>query len=235
MMAIDAQLGQRIRIMLALGIVVAAGLLLVGTPVGEQIWALVQDPSAGRVAQALPSTAIWLAVAVVGLMVLHTLVPLPAELLAFAAGMTLGPFWGFLATWVGAMLGAFLGFFLARALGQPFLRYLVTPQRRGRWLGQLQHADTALLLAVRLLPVISFNLINYALGLSPIGWWRFAWTTGVGIMPLTVFMVVFGAHLRDWRVLVLMTGAALLVGLGGCMLLRSRSTALMARGGLRRS
>jgi uncharacterized membrane protein YdjX (TVP38/TMEM64 family) len=190
--------------------------------VGGQIWALLREPSAEHLAQTLPSTAVWMSVAIVGLMVLHTLVPLPAELLALAAGMALGPLWGGLVTWIGAMLGAFLGFFLARTLGRPFLRGLVPFQRLEHWLGRLQHADILLLLAVRLLPVISFNLINYALGLSPIGWWRFTWTTGVGIIPVTVFVVVFGAHLGDWWVLALMSVVAVLVGLGGYLLLRYR-------------
>jgi uncharacterized membrane protein YdjX (TVP38/TMEM64 family) len=229
------QLGQRIRITLAFGIVGVACLVLFATPVGGQLWALLRAPSAERVEQLLPSTAIWLTMAIIGLMVLHTLVPLPAELLALAAGMTLGPFWGCLTIWVGAMLGALLGFFLARTLGQPFLQYLIRLESLERWLGRMRHASVLFLLAVRLLPVISFNLINYALGLSPMGWWRFTWTTGVGIIPVTVFVVVFGAHLNDWRVIALMTVAVILVGLGGYLLLRGRSTPWWFGSRLRRS
>ena len=221
--------GQRVRTGLALGIVIAVGALLVTTPVGEQSWALLRDPSADRLVQALPATAMWLAVAMVGLMILHTLVPLPAELLALAAGMVLGPFWGVLITWIGAMLGAWLGFFLARALGRPILHYFVSSPRLERWLGRLRFADVPLLLAVRLLPIISFNLINYGLGLSPIGWWRFTWTACLGILPVTIFAVVFGAHLHNWRILVLMSAAAILVGLGGYLLIRFRSTPLWHR------
>jgi uncharacterized membrane protein YdjX (TVP38/TMEM64 family) len=235
MKAKPTQLVQRIRIMLAFGIVGAACLVLFATPVGGQLWVLLREPSAERVEQILPATAIWLSVAIIGLMVLHTLVPLPAEVLALAAGMTLGPFWGFLTIWVGAMLGAWLGFFLARTLGQPFLQYLITPERLDRWMGRMRYASVPFLLAVRLLPVISFNLINYALGLSPIGWWRFTWSTGVGIVPVTVFVVVFGAHLNDWRVVALMIVALLLVGLGGYLLLRGGNTPVWFGSKLHRS
>jgi uncharacterized membrane protein YdjX (TVP38/TMEM64 family) len=154
----------------------------------------------------------WLPVLLVGLMILHTLVPVPAELLALAAGMALGPVWGTVTIWIGAMLGAYVGFFLARALGQPFLRHIVSPARIERLQQWLQQTDEPLLLAVRLLPLISFNLVNFALGLSAIGWWRFTWTTAVGIVPVTVCVVVFGAHLDDWRILLLVTLAACLVG-----------------------
>jgi uncharacterized membrane protein YdjX (TVP38/TMEM64 family) len=214
-----------IRFWVAIGFVVGTGLVLVCTPVGEQVWDMVRHPSARRLERILPDTGIWLAAAVIGLMILHTLVPLPAELLALAAGMTLGPFWGSLTTWIGAMLGAFAGFFLARTFGRPFLNAVLQAKRTKhveRWLERLHQADVPLLLAVRLLPVISFNLINYTLGLTRISWWRFTWTTGVGIVPVTVFMVIFGAPLHRWWVLALMIGAAVLVAGGGYWLMRGR-------------
>jgi uncharacterized membrane protein YdjX (TVP38/TMEM64 family) len=64
--------------------------------------------------------------------------------------------------------------------------------------------------------------VNFALGLSPVGWWRFTWTTALGILPVTVFVVVFGAHLDDWRMLLLMSVAAGLVGWIGYRFWRTR-------------
>src|SRR4029453_14054373 len=101
-----------------------AALVLATTPLGDQLWQLLRHPSAEQVSQLLGTTTLWLPLTLVGLMVLHTLIPIPAELLALTAGMTLGPFWGVVTTWIGAMLGAGLGFFLARTLGQPFLQYV---------------------------------------------------------------------------------------------------------------
>jgi uncharacterized membrane protein YdjX (TVP38/TMEM64 family) len=43
--------------------------------------------------------------------------------------------------------------------------------------------------------VISFNLINYAAGLTAISWWTFTWATGLGILPLTFLMVLMGDRL----------------------------------------
>jgi uncharacterized membrane protein YdjX (TVP38/TMEM64 family) len=213
---------QGLRLGAALGVLIAGLLLLVTTPLGEQLWALVREPTPARLSQLLADTPMWLPIAFIGLMILHTLIPVPAELLALAAGMTLGPVWGTVTIWIGAMLGAYLGFFLSRVLGEPFLRYLVSAPRLERLKAWLQQADVPLLLAARLLPVLSFNLVNFALGLSAIGWWRFTWTTAIGILPVTVFVVVFGAHLNDWRMLVLMTLAGGLVALFGYRLWRRR-------------
>jgi uncharacterized membrane protein YdjX (TVP38/TMEM64 family) len=156
-------------------------------------------------------------------MIAHTLVPLPAEFLAVAAGMILGPFWGFVTIWIGALLGAYLGFFLARVFGQPLLRRLVSNERLQRGQDWLDQADVPLLLAVRLVPVLSFNLVNFVLGCTPIRWWRFTWTTALGIVPVTLVCVSVGAHWRDWRVVLAFCVAAGVVAIAGYAVMRSRT------------
>ncbi len=129
------------------------------------------------------------------LMVLHSFVPFPAEIVAMANGMAFGLVGGVVVTWVGAMLGAFLAFGLARWLGRPFVLAMVAPQRHeriDRW--TKRHGGVTLMLS-RLVPVISFNLINYAAGLTPISWWTFTWATGIGILPITVLVVFLGDRL----------------------------------------
>ena len=215
-------LGWAVRLGVVLGLL--GLLLLVGlsAPLRETLWALVTNPSTEGVQRLLTSTPVWLPLVIIGLMILHTLVPVPAEFLALAAGMTLGPLWGFVTIWIGAMLGAYLGFLLARSFGQPVLRLLVNPARLERSQHWLQQIDIPILLAVRLLPILSFNLINFALGLTPVSWWRFSWTTAIGIIPVTILTVTFGAHLSDWRILALMALAALLLCLGGYAMLNRR-------------
>ena len=217
-----ALIGRAIRLTVLLGL---TGLFLVigfKTSLGKVLWALLTNPGSEVVQQLLANPPVWLPFAIVGLMILHTLVPVPAEFLALAAGMVLGPLWGFVAIWTGAMLGAYLGFWLTRSFGRPILRLLVSPSRLERSQRWLQHIDIPVLLAVRLLPILSFNLINFALGLTAIGWWRFSWTTALGIVPATVLMVSFGAHLDDWRMLALMSAAAVILCLGGYVMMRRR-------------
>ena len=161
------------------------------------------------------------------LMVLHTLVPLPAEILALISGLLLGPWWGVGTIWIGAMGGAYLAFFLARVFGRDFVQRFTHHQRLQRFQGWMHGTDIAVLLTIRLLPVISFNLINYALGLTRIGWWRFTWTTAVGILPMTIGSVVFGAHLHNWKVLLMVTLLVLGVCGVGVLILRRRALALL--------
>ncbi len=134
----------------------------------------------------------WAAAASIGLMIVHSLVPFPAELVTFANGMVFGPVWGVVVTWTGAMLGAALAFALARWFGRPFVDAVLIARHRAavdRW---AQRQGIGILLLSRLMPLISFNVVNYAAGLTPISWWTFLWTTGLGILPVTTLLVVTG-------------------------------------------
>jgi uncharacterized membrane protein YdjX (TVP38/TMEM64 family) len=151
--------------------------------------------SASAVEELIASWGIWAVAGSILLMVLHSFVPFPAELVAIANGMLFGPLWGTLITWTGAMLGAYLAFGLARWLGRPFVRQVVAPRHQDaidRW---AQRQGGGALFLSRFIPVISFNLINYAAGLTAISWWTFTWATGLGILPLTFLMVLMGDRL----------------------------------------
>ncbi|MEM7021257.1 MAG: TVP38/TMEM64 family protein [Pseudomonadota bacterium] len=151
--------------------------------------------SAQEVEDLIRSWGMWGIAGSILLMVLHSFVPFPAELVAIANGMIYGPVLGTVITWSGAMLGAYLAFGLARWLGRPFVRRMVAERHQDaidRW--TTRQGGGALLLS-RFVPVISFNLINYAAGLTKISWWTFTWATGLGILPLTFLMVVMGDRL----------------------------------------
>ena len=147
------------------------------------------------------SWGMWGVIGSIALMIAHSFIPFPAEFVAIANGMCFGPVWGTVITWVGAMLGAVLAFSLSRRLGRPFVDRMVERKdwrRLDQWLDR--HGEGAVFFT-RFIPVIAFNLINYAAGLTKISWRTFIWTTGVGILPMTVLMVTMGAsfHLLDWK------------------------------------
>ena len=155
----------------------------------------------------------WAPVASIALMILHSFVPFPAELIAIANGMLFGPVWGTLVTWIGAMMGAALAFALARRYGKPLVDRLVA--RKARTGAEALHAccDARTLLLARLVPVISFNLINYAAGVLHVGWWRFLWTTSLGILPITVTSVALGNQLTGPMWDAWLAGSGLLLAL----------------------
>lgn len=157
-----------------------------------------EDLSPPALVRIIRSWGAWGVIGSIGLMALHSFVPFPSEFLAVANGMVYGPVGGIAVTWLGAMLGAWVAFGVARTLGRPFVQLVVA---RRRWQGVddwlAKHGGRSLL-AARLIPIVAFNLISYAAGLTPISWWTFTWATALGILPLTVLLVVVGDRLLAW-------------------------------------
>ncbi|MCW2242081.1 TVP38/TMEM64 family protein [Azospirillum canadense] len=156
--------------------------------------------SPGDLVALLRSWGAWGVLLSVGLMILHSFVPFPAELLSVANGMVYGAVGGAVVTWGGAMLGAWAAFGSARILGRPWV-HRVLAEHHWRvlddWSGR--QGWRALLIA-RLIPVIAFNLVNYAAGLTAVSWWTFTWATAVGIVPMTVLTAVMGDRMLDGNV-----------------------------------
>ncbi len=150
--------------------------------------------SVAAVEERIRSWGAWGVAGSIGLMIVHSFLPFPAEIIALANGMVYGPLWGSVITWVGAMLGASVAFGLARMFGRPLvMRFLAV--RSERTLADWSRRQGGLaLLAARLVPVIAFNVINYAAALTHISWWTFLWATGLGILPLTIVLAVLGEN-----------------------------------------
>jgi len=198
------------------GVILAAGLLLL-IVVGIGAWWLwpmefsfgSENTIDGTVAQ-IRSWGPWAALASIALMVAHSFLPFPSEIIALANGMVFGPLWGTAITWVGAMLGAISTFGLVRLLGRSFVHRMLSESQLRRLSEWSSTRGGMALLIGRLIPVIAFNLLNYAAALTDISWWTFIWATGLGILPLTILLNVFGDSMLTmaaWNWVWLLLGA----------------------------
>jgi uncharacterized membrane protein YdjX (TVP38/TMEM64 family) len=110
--------------------------------------------------------------------------------LTLVGGAVFGFWWGVLLNSIGANLGANGAFWLARVLGREGLRSLlgarlapfdrVTLERGPLWLFRL-----------RLIPLVPFNVLNVAAGLSAMPWPGYAAATGAGMLPGTLVYTYF--------------------------------------------
>ena len=130
--------------------------------------------------------------AVVGLMAANIVAsPLPGGPILIAAGAAYGPVWAALYGLIGIEIGSLIAFLLARVLGADIVR---------RWLGEratrrLEGSEGTLMAIVfvsRLIPIISFDVVSYAMGLTPLRLWRFALANLAGIIPMTLLLVLVG-------------------------------------------
>ena len=135
----------------------------------------------------------------------HAMIPFPTEIVTAAAGFVYG-FWLslpiLLACWLASAL---LAYWLAERYGRPLARRLVGARRLDRAEKLMDRGGAATLLSLRLIPLIPYNAICYAAGITRVPLVRYSWTTVVGIIPLTVLVAYLGSRLKspdfgDWRV-----------------------------------
>lgn len=132
---------------------------------------------------------------VIGLMILAIVFnPLPSAPIALAAGAVYGNIYGTIYIVTGAEIGAIIAFFIARLVGYEFVRkYLGDKWSLDRF--ETQNALTAVIFVSRLIPFLSFDLVSYAAGLSPILFWRFALATLFGLIPVSFMLAHFGGEI----------------------------------------
>ena len=128
----------------------------------------------------------WAPVVSASLMVFQALAaPLPAFVLAFANGLAFGAFWGGVLSLGSATLAAAISFWLARALGRGPVEALVGKaglESADRW---FERWGAYAILVARLVPVLSFDVISFAAGLTRVRFGGFLAATAVGAAPAT--------------------------------------------------
>ncbi len=135
--------------------------------------------------------------AVIGLMTLAVVIsPIPSAPIALASGLAYGHFWGTVYIIIGAETGAVIAFFIARSLGYEAMKKRFGNRLSVGLLGS-QNVMTGLVAALRLIPFMSFDIVSYAAGLTPLKPWRFALATLVGVIPVSFALAHFGGELAN--------------------------------------
>ena len=157
----------------------------------------------------------WLVIIV--LLVLHSFFPFPLEFAAVAAGATYGFTTGTILTWIGTVLGGILSFWISRRFGRDFFARALKPAQLA-WIDRHAKAEgTIALLVSRLLPFMSFTLVSYAAGLTAVSWFTFIWTSAIGMLPIIMISVFYGANIEhlpiEWAIGIPVGGIAIVVTL----------------------
>lgn len=165
----------------------------------------------------------WAPVVSTLLMVLQALAaPLPAFLLSFANGLAFGTFWGGMLSLAGATLAAAISFWLARALGRMPVEALIgntSLESADRWF--LRWGAYAVLVA-RLVPVVSFDVISFAAGLTRMRFWSFIVTTAIGMTPATFVYSYLGGHAPQYVNVLLIVFGIVIAGAVVAAVIRRR-------------
>ena len=139
--------------------------------------------------------------AYIGLWVLLPAFFFPVPILALAGGLLFGLFRGSVYTFLGAVLNCSLMFFMARSFGREQVRNVLQRKLSSDWQRRLNTAAGKqcflLLIILRLIPAVPYNLINYSFGLTEMSFRSYLLASILGIIPGTLAFINIGDKVLD--------------------------------------
>ncbi|QDI92456.1 TVP38/TMEM64 family protein [Salicibibacter halophilus] len=141
----------------------------------------------------------------------------PASVIGFVGGLLFGLWGGAALAFIGALLAASLGYFMAQYLGG---RWIEKKMQGGRLLvfrNQLSRYGFYYVLFLRLIPMLSFDLISYICGFAQTPFLKYIIATAIGVLPGTMVFTLMGSSVAagDTEMLLLVLGAVLLLLIAG--------------------
>lgn len=119
----------------------------------------------------------------------------PITVLSLATIFAFGPLWGNVYGFAGWLVSATQGFWLGRLIGTDSLHKLAG-RRMGRLIDRVQHHGFLTVLALRVVPVAPFTLVNMFVGASGIRFSDFFLASIVGRLPGMLTLTLFGVQLE---------------------------------------
>ena len=175
-------------------------ILLLGLLLGLCLW-LGSLVTPQQLQEAVSRCGNWAALAYIGLFALLPAFFFPVAVLALAGGLLFGLVWGSLYTFLGAILNCTLMFLLARYAGREKVERLMARKLSPVWQSRLQRLNSSggflLLIVLRLIPAVPYNLINYAFGLTAMSYRTYILASAIGIIPGTLAFINIGDKALD--------------------------------------
>ncbi|SDJ04399.1 TVP38/TMEM64 family protein [Natribacillus halophilus] len=193
-----------------LGIVALGLIIYMASPVGDE-W------SPAGIRHYIENFGIFAPLLFLLLSALRPVFFIPASVLGFAGGLLFGLWGGVMLTGIGSLLAATIGYYLAQYLGGQWIERKMQGGRLLAFRNQLFRYGFYYVLFLRLVPMLSFDLISYICGFARMPFPKYMAATAIGIWPGTVFFTLMGTSVAagDLGMLLLILGIALLLFMVG--------------------
>ena len=181
-------------ILFILGLVAAvvAGLVYLLGPLlgggGELLNGIEVQGNINRLKTLILSFGFWAPLISAFLMVAQSVVLfLPALPIFVVNALVFGPFYGLLLSWGSAVMGSMVCFSIAKTLGRPAVERLVRKDHLETADRALKKYEKYVILLFGFVPVVSFDVISYAAGLTLLAYWEFFLLVCIAQVPSALF------------------------------------------------
>lgn len=127
-----------------------------------------------------------------------TVFAVPASILTVGGGYLFGLPVGFVADSIGATLGATAAFLVGKTIGRSYVISKLKKYPKFQAIAiAIQRSGFKIVLLLRFVPLLPFNVLNYLLSVTPVRLWEYMLATWLGMMPITFVFVYVGTTLKD--------------------------------------
>ncbi|KVI03938.1 SNARE associated Golgi protein [Cynara cardunculus var. scolymus] len=127
-----------------------------------------------------------------------TVFAVPASVLTLGGGYLFGLPVGFVADSIGATLGATAAFLVGKTIGRSYVISKLRKYPKFQAIAiAIQRSGFKIVLLLRFVPLLPFNVLNYLLSVTPVRLWEYMLATWLGMMPITFVFVYIGTTLKD--------------------------------------
>lgn len=127
-----------------------------------------------------------------------TVLAVPASILTLGGGYLFGLTVGFIADSIGSTAGATAAFIVGKTIGRSYVvsKLKDYPQFQAVAIA-VQRSGFKIVLLLRLVPLLPFNMLNYLLSVTPVSIGEYILASWIGMMPITFAFVYVGTTIKD--------------------------------------
>lgn len=184
-----------LKILLALLVLLAIVLCLLFLPWAEWL---------GDFLEWVEYLGIWGPILLCELYIACTILMIPGSILTLGAGFAFQSVWiAFVSVSIGSTIGCIGAFLYGNTFFRGWVENKIRPYKVFVGLdAAISEKGWVIVLLLRLSPVIPFNLLNYALGITNIGLIEYGFFSWLGMIPATIVYCYIGTTLSDIVVIV---------------------------------
>lgn len=186
-------------------------LVFIALDQGSHITQMAQNPV--KFKAFLQSFGIFSILVFIGVQSLQVLVAaIPGELLQLAGGYAFGTWTGAFYSVIGISLGSTAAFFIARVLGYPVLKMLISPATLARYNFLFNRRQTVLIIFILfLIPGFPKDVLSYLAGITPLRAGQFILGSTAARFPGILASSYIGANLQQRNVTEVVIASSIVV------------------------
>lgn len=140
---------------------------------------------------------------------------IPSTLIMIISILAYGPIWGSLLALIGLLVSSSVAYAIGAYLGPVTVDRLIGQNIKNKVEENVEKYGVWTVIIVRIAPLLSDDATSFIAGLVRMGYWRFIWSSIVGIVPLLIALAYLGGDFERLKSGLLWITIASLVALAG--------------------